>query len=273
MHRVSTGSERLSLLTSVRGITGSLTIGNVRGNGQDGGSRNTVSVGMMSSDSGHELMNDILCNGVYTVIIITVFREVAGGLEVNDNAVFVTNNFNLSVLDSGQGVSYDRQTCNTCCEVSLNVSVMKSHLCSLVAVLVVHVVDDVQGVNVNVSLPFDHVDELIHYIIVIQNIAYNRTIFRTNLFLGNFVNTTVQSVQQTLSQVSTSTEELHFFTDNHGRYAASDTVVITVGNSHQVVVLILDRRSLDRHLSTVSLPVLRKSGRPQNCQVRLRRRS
>ena len=223
----------------------------------------------MSSDRGHELVNDLLSNLIYAVVVVTVFRELAGGLEVNNDAVLISDGLNLRILDSGKGVSHDGETCNTCCEVTLNVSVMESHLCSLIAVLVMHVVDDVQCIYIHVCLPLEHVDELIHNIIVIQYIAADGTVLRTNLLLGNFVNTAVQSVQQTFSNVSTCTEELHLFTDNHGGYAASDTVVITVCHSHQVVVLVLDGRGLDGHLRAVLLPVLRKSGGPENCQVRL----
>ena len=269
MHRVSTRSERLSLSTSIRCITSSLTVGNVRGNGQNGGCRDTISVGVMSSYSGHEGMNSPLSDLVYAIIIITVLREVAGCLEVNDDAVLITDRLNLCVLDSGQGVSNDRQTCNTGSKVSLNVSVMKSHLCSLIAVLVMHIVDDVQSIYIYVCLPLDHVNELAYNIIIVQNIADNRTILRTNLLLGNFVYTAVESVQQTLSKVSTSAEELHFLTDNHGGYAACDTVVIAMSYSHQVVVLVLDGRGCDGDLSTVLLPALGKSGGPENCQVGL----
>ena len=68
---------------------------------------------------------------------------------------------------------------------------MKSHLCSLIAVLVMHVVDDIQCIYIYICLPLHHIDELAHYIIIIKNVAFNRTILRTNLLLGNFVYTTV----------------------------------------------------------------------------------
>ncbi len=58
VHRVSAGCERLAFLTSVRCVTGSLTVSYVGSNGKDGSGRNTVSVGVMSSDCGHELVND-----------------------------------------------------------------------------------------------------------------------------------------------------------------------------------------------------------------------
>ncbi len=191
VHRVSAGCERLAFLTSVRCVTSSLTVGYVGSNGKDRGCRNTVSVGVMSSDRGHELVNDLLSDLIYAVVVVAIFRELAGCLEVNDDAVLVSDRLNLRVLDSGKGVSHDGETCNTCCEITLNISVMESHLCSLIAVFVMHVVDDVQCIYIHVCLPLEHVNELIHNVVIIENVAGNRTVLRTNLFLGNFVDTAV----------------------------------------------------------------------------------
>ena len=227
----------------------------------------------MSSDSGHKLVNHFLSDLVYAVIIVAVFREVAGGLEVYDNAVFVADGLNLCVLDSGKGVSHDGKTCYTGSKITLNVSVMKRHLCPFIAVFVMHIVDNIQGVYINVCLPLQHIDELAHNIVVVKHVTCNRTILGTYLLLGNFIHTAVQSVQQTFCNICTCAEELHFLTDNHRRYAASDTIVIAMCHSHQVIVLILNGRSLDRHLCTVSLPAFRKLCGPQYGQVRLGRRS
>ncbi len=133
-----------------------------------------------------------------------------------------------------------------------------------------HVVDDVECIDIHVCLPLHHIHEFAVHIVIVKHIACDRAVLRTNLLLCNLIHTAVQRVEQALCKVCTSAEELHFLADDHGRYAACDTIVITVCHSHQVVVLILDRRSLDRHLSAVSLPVLRKSCGPEYCQVRLR---
>ncbi len=51
--------------------------------------------------------------------------------------------------------------------------------------------------------------------------------------------------------VCTRTEELHLFTNDHRAYAASNSVVIVVVEvrTHQVIVLILQRRGVDGHFS------------------------
>jgi len=43
---------------------------------------------------------------IYTIVIVTIFREFTFDFEINSDAVFVTNRFYLSVFNSGQGVSY-----------------------------------------------------------------------------------------------------------------------------------------------------------------------
>ena len=146
---------------------------------------------------------------------------------------------------------------------------MKSHLCSLIAVFVMHVVDDVECIDIHVCLPLHHIHEFAVNIVIVKHIACYRTVLRTNLLLCNFVDTAVQRIEQALCKVCTSAEELHLLTDDHGRYAACDTVVVAVCHAHQIIVLVLDRRSLDGHLCAVSLPVLRKPCRPEYCQVRL----
>ena len=92
---------------------------------------------------------------------------------------------------------------------------MKSHLNSLIRILIVHIVDNVQCIYIQTSQPLHHIVILSHYIIIIEVIACNRTILRTYLYLKSFVNTAVDSIKQALSKVSSCTEELHFLTDPH----------------------------------------------------------
>ncbi len=54
---------------------------------------------MMSSDRCHELVNDILCDQVNAVVVVTILRELACRLEVNDDAVLVADCLHLCVLD------------------------------------------------------------------------------------------------------------------------------------------------------------------------------
>ena len=68
---------------------------------------------------------------------------------------------------------------------------MKSHLRSLIAVFIMHVVDNIQSVYIHIRLPLQHIHEFAPNIIIVENIAFNRTILGSNLLLGNFVHTAV----------------------------------------------------------------------------------
>ena len=190
VHRVRARSERLAFLAPVRRVACSLTVSHIGGDGKDGCRREAVPVGVVSSDSRHKLVDDILRDVVNAVVVVAVFREVAGRLKVYDDAV-LADYFDFRVLDRGQGVSHDGQTCNARCEVALHIPVVQSHLSPLIAVLVVHVVDDVQRVHIDVSLPLHHVHEFIHHVVVLKDVAAHRTVLGSDLLLCHFVNTAV----------------------------------------------------------------------------------
>ncbi|MNZ78077.1 hypothetical protein D3C78_966400 [compost metagenome] len=63
------------------------------------------------------------------------------------------------------------------------------------------------------------------------------------------------------------------FTDFHSGYTASNTVVIAIDRTHQIVILILNRASLDRYFSTKFLEAFWQLFRPEYSQVWFRCRS
>ena len=137
-----------------------------------------------------------------------------------------------------------------------------------------HVVDDVQRGDVLFSQPVHEVIHAIHYFVEVQDVAFDRFRFRTNLHFQFFIHAAVDSVQHGFREVSASAEELHLLTNNHRAYAACDSVVVVVEvRTHQVIVLILQRRGVDGHFSGEFLEVQRQFFRPQNGHVRFRRRT
>ncbi|CHF94487.1 Uncharacterised protein [Salmonella enterica subsp. enterica serovar Typhi] len=150
---------------------------------------------------------------------------------------------------------------------------MQRHQRGFVAVLVVHVVDNVQCGDILFSQPVHEVIHAIHHFVEVQNIAFDRFGFRTNLHFQFFINAAVDCVQHGFRQVCTRAEELHLFTNDHRAYTACDSVVIVVEvRTHQVIVLVLQRRGVDGDFSGELLEVQRQFFRPQNGDVRLRRR-
>ena len=136
-----------------------------------------------------------------------------------------------------------------------------------------HVVDDVQRSDVLFSQPVHEVIHALHHFVEVQDVAFDRFRFRTNLHFQFFINAAVDCVQHGFRQVSASTEELHLLTNNHRAYAASDSIVIVVEvRTHQIIVLVLQRRGIDGHFRSVFFEAQRQFFRPQNGDVRLRRR-
>ena len=148
---------------------------------------------------------------------------------------------------------------------------MESHLEAFIAVLVVHIVDDVECVYIKLSEPCHHIIILLHNLIIIEVFGSDRSELGSYLSTADLINTAVDSVKETLSEVSSCTEELHFLTNSHGGYAASDSIVIAVSNSHHIIILILNWGCVDGDLCTICLPCSRKSCGPENCHVRLGR--
>ncbi len=222
----------------------------------------------------HETFYQVNSQVIYTRIVVTKLRVFAFDFEVDSQTVFITNRFNFRIFDCRQGVSSNGQTSDTTRHGADNVTVVQRHQRGFVAVLVVHVVDDVQCSDVLFSQPVHEVIHALHHFIIVQDIAFDRLRFRTNLHFQFFVNATVDCVQHGFRQVCTRTEELHLFTNDHRAYAASNSVVIVVEvRTHQVIVLILQRRGVDGHFSGEFLEVQRQFFRPQNGHVRFRRRT
>ena len=142
-----------------------------------------VAIRVVHADVLHELVHDIVGEDVDAVVVVAVLGEVALDLEVDDDALLVANGMNLRVLDGGQGIGDNGEACDTGSEPAVNVLVVQGHLDALVAVLVMHVVDDVQRVHVHAGQPLHHVLVLLHDVVEVQGIALDGTELGPTCFL------------------------------------------------------------------------------------------
>jgi hypothetical protein len=129
-----------------------------------------------------------------------------------------------------------------------HVAVVQRHLDRFVAVLVVHVVDNVERVDVSLGEPFQHRVQPLQDFVVVQHVAGDRRERRPDLVARNFVAAAVQGIQQRLGQVHARAEELHLLAHAHCRHAAGDAIVVAPLRPHQVVGLVLDRAGVNRDL-------------------------
>ena len=270
MHGIGSRREGFSCLSAVRCGTGVLSIYHIGGDGQDGSGGDTAPVGMISLDVFHEIMYHRIGNLISPVIIISVFGEISLHLIIHHNAVFIPDGFYLRVLDGGQRIGHHRQAGDSRGEPAGHLPVMKSHLQPLIAVFVMHVMDDVQGIDVHLCQPFHHVMEFFHDFLIVQVFRGDGTVFGSHLFFGHLVHTAVDGVQQAFCQVRPGAEELHFLAHPHGGNTAGNGVVVSMGHPHQVIVLILDGGRSDGSFRAEPFEFLRKPGGPQDGQVGLR---
>ena len=142
-----------------------------------------------------------------------------------------------------------RETCNTCSKCSANISIDKSKFCSFIIVFIMHIVNCIQSIYIQISKPFKHNIILSHYFIIIKIFRSDWLQFWSYLCIrsksSTFIFTTIDSVKQSFCKVSTSSEELHFFTSLSCRYTTADRIVITPNWAHYIIIFILDRRCID----------------------------
>ena len=106
---------------------------------------------MVTLDLSEEGFQHPYCHLVGAVIIVTIAGEVTLHLIVYVEAGLVADNLHLSVLHGADRVDHMRETGNTCCEGTAHVGIDECQLGSLIEVLVVHIVNQVQRVHIDVG--------------------------------------------------------------------------------------------------------------------------
>ena len=269
MHGVGTRGKGLAGAAAVGRVAGLLAVHHVGGDGEHRLGGHGIAVGVQLAKLVHEVGYQRLGDFVHAGVVVAVAGELALGLEVDDEAFLVADALDLGVLDGGQGVCSHGKAGDTGSHGAENLRVMQSHLDALIAVLVMHVVDDVQGINVGLGEPILHVVEQLHYLVILKVFTLVARGGRGHLLALHFVHTAVQGVEQSLGQVGAGAEELHLLADAHGGHTAGNAVVIAPVRAHQVVVLILHRGGFDGNLGAVLLEAFGQGGGPQHGQVRL----
>ena len=270
VHWVGPRCKWLAGLPAVRGRACVISIYHIGGNGKDRGGGNAAAVGVVSLYIAHEGVYQVCCQLVYPVIVISIFREVSLHNIVGHNALFIADNPDPGILNGGQGVCHNGKACDAGCEPAGHLLVMERHLKPFIAVFIVIVVDDVQGIDIYLGQPLHHIFVFVHYIVKIQIFRGYGAVLGAYLLAADFIHPAVDGVEQALGQVGPGAEELHFLADAHAGYTAGNGIIIAMGYPHQIIVLILDGGGLNGSLGTEPLKVLRKLCGPEYGQVRLR---
>ena len=275
--------------------TGVLAVLDVGGDRQDGLGRDGAAVDREPLDLAHDRGDDPLGDVVGAVVVVAVDRELALGAVADDQVVvgalnvlvlvafqglrvLVVDRVDLGVLDGGEGVGGDGQTGHAAAEGAVHFLVVQGHLDGLVRVLIVHVVDDVQGHDVGLGQPLESLLVVVLDLLVVQGavgLRGNRLnhALVDDLHAGHLVAAAVDGVQQGLGGVHAGGEELHLLADTHRGHAAGDSRVVAPVAANLLVGLVLDGRGVDGDLGAEALVGLRQLRIPEDGDVRLGARS
>ena len=207
------------------------------------------------------------------VVVVSVSREIALDLVILGNAVLVTDNLYLGVLDGGQGVDHVGKSRDTGGKGTFQIRIHQRKLRCLVIIFVMHVLDQVQRIHIQIRQPLHHVVVALHNLVVIQILGSDRTVLGSYLIAGLLIHAAIYGVEQTLRQVCPGAEELHLLARLGRGHAAADRVVVAPYRLHGVVVLILHGAGLDGNAGSIILESFRQSGGIEYGQVRLGSRS
>ena len=131
--------------------------------------------------------------------------------------------------------------------------------------------DDVHRFVVNTGDFCQYLLVVAHYFFEVEDITCQYGDVFHHYRTGVFATSAVDGKQQGFCQVATCAEELDLFSDFLIRYAACDSVIVRLAHfTHQVVVFILDGRSVDRYFCAEFFESFRQFRAPQYSQVRFR---
>src|SRR5699024_11416957 len=148
--------------------------------------------------------------------------------------------------------------CDTCSKCTSYICIDKRHLSSLIVVLIMHVVDHVQCINIQLGQPLHHLVIFLHNLVIVKVLGCDRSVQRRYLLFCLLVNTAVDRVQKAFCKVRTCSEELDLLTCLCCGYTATDRIVVAPYRTHHIIILILNGACLNRNISCIFLEVLRQ---------------
>ncbi len=267
VRRIGAGRERIALLAAIRRRAGVLAVDHVRGDRQHRLRVHRAAIGRIHADLVHHRRDELLGDVVGAIVVVAEAGKLPVDLEVDDQALGVAHRLDLCVLDRRQAVGGVREASDAAGERPQHVAIVQRHLDRFVAILVVHVVDAVQRVDVGLRQPVHHGIEPFHDLVVVEQVTRHGPELRPDLLAAHLVAAAVQGIEHRLGQVHARAEELHLLADAHRRDAAGDRAVVAELGSHQVVGFVLDRARVDRRLDGEGLEALGQPGRPEDGQV------
>src|SRR3954469_5946667 len=151
--------------------------------------------------------------------------------------------------------------------------VMQGHLETLIGVLVVHVMNNVHGIDIDSGKPIHHAFKPADNVIKIEVFSLHSAACGSDLFATDFVPAAVDRIEETLGNVGAGAEELHLFSHCHWRYTTGDGSVIAPGAAHDFITFELDGTGIDRYLGSEVAEGIREAWGIPDRQIGFRSRA
>ena len=232
VHRVRTGRKRLAFFTAVGRAAGLFAVNHIGGNRQRRQRMNRAAVSRGFAKLGNGAFQKRARNEVYAVVVIAVGRELADGFKIDNIAVFVTNRVHLGVLNCGKAVRRNGKAGDAERHKARDVCVVQRHLDFFIGVFVVHIVNDVHGVDVQSAKPGKIDREAAGDFGIVEGFTFYGIHLRADAHFAHIVIAAVNRKQQKFSEVAACAEELHLFADLHRGNAAGNGVIVAVNRAH-----------------------------------------
>ena len=118
---------------------------------------------------------------VYFIVVITEAREFAVDIKTFCQADVIAAGFYRCIFNGRQRVDSNRKSGYAICQVDAGIGIDKCHLCLLVVILIVHVVDDIHCIIIHAGNFSQHLLIVGHYLFELQYITcQHRNIFHHN---------------------------------------------------------------------------------------------
>src|SRR5215471_4973044 len=181
------------------------------------------------------------------IVVVAKLRKLALSLVIRNKPAVTPYEPNFGVTNRGEAIGDHRHPGNAKSHRSQRRVIMKRHLESFIRIFVMHVVNDVHGVDINACQPLHHSLELIDNVVEVQIVSLNRPSRWSNLLSGYLVSAAVDRIEEALDEVGSRTEELHLLPHNHRRHTTGNRSIITQRTPHNLIVFKLNRTRVDRH--------------------------
>ena len=168
MHRVGTWCKWLTGASPVWRAASLLSVNDIGSDREHGLCSNRSAIRRLVAKFVHESLDQFHRDLIDAIVVVSIGRVFALHFIIHSKSVIAADDFHPGVLDGRQRIGSDRQTRNSAGHRAVNLTIMQGEHQMLGRVLVVHVVNDVERLDVGLRKPVERAVKAGEQIIVVQ---------------------------------------------------------------------------------------------------------